>query len=196
MLTSLITFVLAYLVGSIPTGFLIARWRGVVDIRAHGSGNIGATNVARILGFKYFFLVFFIDASKAYLVLKLLAYYDLSQIMLIVAAYGLIIGNGASIFLQFRGGKGVATGFGILLALAPIIIPCAFAIWLVVRLITNTVGVASAVSLAALPPLAFYFLDSNWPLVGFICCMALWGMFLHRENIKQYVQNQSYPRAK
>src|SRR5581483_8545951 len=106
-----------YLIGAIPCGYLIARACGINDIRNHGSGNTGATNVGRILGLKYFFLIFFLDCLKAYAVLAVLAHYGFEQSDLIIPALALLVGNAFPLFLRFRGGKGVATSVGILAAI-------------------------------------------------------------------------------
>src|SRR5690348_15473304 len=111
-LNTLLTGTAAYLVGAIPTGYLIAKLKGITDIRQHGSGNIGATNVSRILGKHYFFLIFFLDAGKAYLFIHALKAHFSFNYLCIFASI-VLVGNGYSIFLRGSGGKGVATLFGL-----------------------------------------------------------------------------------
>src|SRR3989337_2711884 len=118
---SILYIIGAYLIGSIPTGYLITRYVRGNDIRRFGSGNIGATNVARFLGLKYFFLVFFIDACKAYTYLVWCACMGLPQEVVFFAAISLLIGNSCSAFLQGSGGKGVATIVGILFVVHPLV---------------------------------------------------------------------------
>ena len=101
------TALLAYLIGAIPTGYLIARLKGVRDIRQHGSGNIGATNVSRLLGIHYFFIIFFLDAGKAFLFMNTIKPYFPIDYLYFFAGI-LLLGNTCSLFLRFRGGKGVA----------------------------------------------------------------------------------------
>jgi acyl phosphate:glycerol-3-phosphate acyltransferase len=180
----------AYLIGSIPSGFLIARARGVADIREHGSGNIGATNVARVLGAQYFFVVFFLDFFKAYAFIITLAHYGCSQDFLLVAGGCLLLGNACSIFLNFRGGKGVATTFGILLAINPLLVLASAVIFLPVLYMTRTVGLASVVTLAALPLIAWVVCADNVAVFLYVVCTALLGIFWHRGNIVQLVTNK------
>jgi len=176
---------LAYIVGSIPSGFLVAKMRGVQDIRKLGSGNIGATNVARTLGIKFFFLIFFLDFFKAFSFLYLLHMFGFSQQNLIACALAIFLGNGFSLFLGFKGGKGVATSFGIVLALQPSLLIFLFIVWAIVFVYTKTVGVASIVVLAVMPFFSLYFLRSNFLLFSLMLCIAILGLFFHRNNIKK-----------
>src|SRR5438105_2150337 len=120
--------IISYLIGAIPVGYLIARFKGIVDIRKHGSGNIGATNVSRALGLPYFFLIFLIDAGKAFLTIWYLAPYATANFLYVCAA-AVLLGNGCSIFLQGSGGKGVATLFGLLVALQLSVILPLLMVW-------------------------------------------------------------------
>jgi glycerol-3-phosphate acyltransferase PlsY len=183
MIIELLIVVVAYLIGSIPSGYLIARYRGISDIRSHGSGNIGATNVARSLGAQYFFIVFFCDCFKAFAFLRFMIFNQASQLFLLVAALAVLIGNAASVFLQFRGGKGVATSFGILLALAPQLVFILFALWVLVLLLTKTAGIASIITLIALPIIS-WFIPISGLLMSLIVIMSCLGLWLHRDNIK------------
>lgn len=177
----------AYLIGSLPSGYWIARARGIDDIRAIGSGNIGATNVARALGIKYFFLVFFCDFFKAYSYLRALSLFGHSELVLIVASAALLIGNAASIFLQFKGGKGVATSFGITLVFYPQLVLVVFSIWLFMLFCIRNVGIASVVSLIALPFIANNMFHVDGYLFLFLLFMSIFGLWLHRDNIKIYM---------
>lgn len=103
IITNIIGLIGAYLVGSIPTGYLIAQWAGIADIRKHGSGNIGATNVARLLGVHFFFIVFFIDALKAYCYLRYMQSMTSDVLVHALIAIALLLGNIFSCFLEFRG---------------------------------------------------------------------------------------------
>ncbi len=182
---NLIYIALAYLIGSIPTGFLLARAKGINDIRKHGSGNIGATNVARILGKKYFFLIFFLDASKAFFYLMVLHILAVNYITILLAAAALLLGNAFSIFLRLRGGKGISTSVGILLALKPILAVLLFGIWFLVLMISRTVGTASIVALILLPILSWC--PCNTQLFFLILFMSALCLFLHRDNIKKLI---------
>ncbi len=185
MISNFIAIVSAYLIGSIPIGFLLARFKGVDDIRKHGSGNIGATNVARLFGPAYFFLIFFLDAAKAFLFLYWLQWMVVDSVVVVLAAAALLAGNAFSVFLQFRGGKGIATSVGILLALQPWLALIAFVVWLPLFILTRTVGIASMATLLLLPYLAWCFVPSDplfLSLTFFIAILCLW---LHRDNVRR-----------
>jgi glycerol-3-phosphate acyltransferase PlsY len=182
-------FIVAYLIGSIPSGFLIARLQGIADIRDHGSGNIGATNVARVLGIKYFFIVFFLDFFKAYALLLALSWYGFGPSFLVVASLGLLLGNAFPLFLQFRGGKGVATMFGVFMGLQPLLVVYAFICWLLVFILTSTVGLASIVTLLFVPFCSFFITPHSWWMGCFSAFVAVLGLFLHRNNIKAFLNN-------
>jgi glycerol-3-phosphate acyltransferase PlsY len=185
---------IGYVLGSIPSGFLLAKYGGISDIRKHGSGNIGATNVARVLGKPYFFLVFTFDCFKSYLYLWSLGWCKFSYTARIIASFGLLIGNGYSIFLSFRGGKGMATSFGVLLALAPKLLVGLLVVWSLVLAITHTVGIASVVAMLCQPILALVGLAENSGfLIGLLLFMSIWVLYLHRANIRRYIANLFIP---
>jgi len=178
---------LAYLVGAIPTGYLIAKLKGIADIREHGSGNIGATNVSRILGKQYFFLIFLIDAGKALLFIHAIKpYFDFDY--LCICAGIVLFGNGCSVFLRGSGGKGVATLFGLLVALSTHTAVMLFGIWAILLAITRTVGLASVGAAVWLPFCAY--LMHNPPLFLFSLFATLWIVQTHRSNIAAYWNNR------
>lgn len=148
--------VIAYLVGSIPFGFVIARARGV-DIRTVGSGNIGATNVFRILGRTYGILTFVCDVLKGYLPTALLPALAVTagfsgsvDGLRILCGAGAIAGHNWTCFLGFKGGKGVATSAGVLLGIAPAAIGIGMAAWLAVFLAFRYVSLASMLAAAVI----------------------------------------------
>ena len=150
--------VCSYLLGSIPSGYIVGRFAGV-DIRRHGSGNIGATNVLRLLGKKYGYSVFFLDALKGFLAVRLAIFFaehlgtarSYSDWFGIVAALACVFGHAFPIWLKFKGGKGVATSAGVMLGLAPIATIIAVIVWIAVFEITRYVSVASVTAAIALP---------------------------------------------
>lgn len=174
----------AYSVGAIPSGYLVARWAGLHDIRRFGSGNIGATNVARILGIKYFFIVFFLDAFKAYAYLIGAALWGASPMTLLWCAIALLYGNTWSLFLGGDGGKGMSTIIGILCAIHPVLFLYMIGIWLAALMYLRNVGIASVITMIMLPAVAYSFTD----LYGVIAVglMGLWIIWRHRENIRLY----------
>lgn len=188
MLLEMLLVFIAYIIGSIPSGLLIARMCGINDIRAHGSGNIGATNVSRVLGYKFFIIVLLADSFRAYGYLKLLEWFGFQMPILAACAAALFFGNGVSLFLKFRGGKGVATLIGILAAMAPWALVYGLVVWSAVFAFTQTVGVASVVALLALPFIMLLVPNTSTMLVVLACWMSALGIFFHRDNIRAFLQ--------
>jgi acyl phosphate:glycerol-3-phosphate acyltransferase len=179
----ILTAILAYFIGAIPTGYLIAKCKGINDIRNHGSGNIGATNVSRVLGKHYFFLIFFLDAGKAYLFIQLIKpYFDFSHLCIFASI--LLFGNGYSIFLRGSGGKGVATLCGLLVALNAKTALIVFGIWSLLLLMLQTVGIASVGAAIGLPFCAYATHNQSFFLFSFFA--TLWIIQRHQSNIAAY----------
>jgi glycerol-3-phosphate acyltransferase PlsY len=197
----------AYLLGAIPFGLLIGLSRGV-DVRSQGSGNIGATNVWRILGRRYGIACLGLDVLKGFLPVFLTRMYlsehffdlennaisETGQWAWLCVAGGAIFGHMFSMFLKFKGGKGVATSLGVLIGVWPYFTLAsliALAAWMLVWAISRYVSLASIVA-AALFPLGFLLLTwqidqwrfaSLWPLFAFSCVTALLIILRHRSNI-------------
>ena len=188
-----------YLFGSCPNGYLIARTRGV-DIRKHGSGNIGATNVLRVLGKKWGYLVFALDCIKGLVAVRvafaLAAYLHIppaqQDIVGVVGALTCILGHSFPIWLRFRGGKGVATSAGALLGLMPVAVLSVFIVWLVLYKLTRYVSVASIGAAIALPIFVYLYLRLGWvtgaSLLLFSILIAGVVIWRHRSNIKRLMQ--------
>jgi len=178
-----IAAIIAYLIGAIPLGYLIAQLKGIADIRAHGSGNIGATNVSRFLGMHYFFIIFFLDAGKAFFFIQLIKpYFDFSYLCIFAGI--LLFGNGCSLFLRGGGGKGVATLCGLVASLYPMTIVILLGIWALLLIISHTVGIASVGAAFCLPFYA-YTTDNN-AFFLFSLFAAAWIIHTHRPNIQAY----------
>ena len=173
----------SYLLGSVPTGYLLARSKGI-DIRDVGSGNIGATNVARALGKKAAIATFAGDALKGVIPVLIAGWLDLG--MEAEAAAGLIafLGHCFSVFLKFRGGKGVATGFGACLALAPVPALIAIALWGAIFLSTRLSSLA-ALAAALVLPLLIWLISEPPVLYYFALPVIAILIYNHRENIKR-----------
>ena len=185
----MIAFIVAYLVGAIPSGYLLARYIFGIDVTKHGSGNIGATNVARVLGSKkYFFLIFFLDFFKAagflYLARLLL---QPSHDKLLQLGFAVLLGNAYSVFLGFKGGKGVATSFGILVALfSGYVVSVFLGAWLLILPLFGRVDVASLAAsaittLGAL--LGYYYVTPQQQ--SFLLFLTFFIFVRHRSNISQ-----------
>lgn len=177
---------LAYLSGSIPFGLLIGRWVRRVDIRDYGSGNIGTTNAMRVLGARWAAVIFALDVAKGALPVWLAQEVVVS--LLGQAAVGLlaVAGHNWSVFLRFRGGKGVATSLGVLLATAPLAAGVAAIVWV---LTVAASGYASLGSMIGLTAAAAALLLSGQPEVlalmgAVLAAVAVWQ---HRANIRRLV---------
>jgi glycerol-3-phosphate acyltransferase PlsY len=185
---------LAYVVGATPFGFLAGKLRGV-DIRQHGSGNIGATNVIRTLGKGVGIPVFVLDVLKGLVPVWLAcsaaggAPERAGGYAFLPAAVALaaILGHSFTFWLGFRGGKGVATAAGALLAMAPVPLLCAAAVWAALFATTRYVAVASIGAAWALPLAFAAFMaargQTDWPGLGFCLFVACFVTFRHRANI-------------
>ena len=175
---------LGYACGSMPWGLWLPRVVAGVDIRTVGSGNTGATNVWRSLGFKLGLAVALLDIAKA-LVPALLARWFADDLLAVLAGVAAMIGHWRPLFLGFaRGGKMVATTGGVGLAVAPLATLAAAGVWIAVFLLTRYASVASIVGAASLPAFALLF-DASRPVVAFAAAAALAVAVLHRANISR-----------
>ena len=186
-----LTAVIAYLIGSIPTGFLMARARGV-DIRSVGSGNIGATNVFRILGKGPGIAVLLIDALKGYLPAKFLvlagaaATLQSREYHSLVAGFFAILGHNYTCWLRFKGGKGVATSAGVLIAWVPLALLIALASWLVVFMVSRYVSLASILAALVLP-FAVWGTGQRGHMIGVASVLSALAIYKHRANIQRLI---------
>ncbi|MGH7332636.1 MAG: glycerol-3-phosphate 1-O-acyltransferase PlsY [Candidatus Rokuibacteriota bacterium] len=172
--------VLAYLIGAVPIGFLVARAFGLGDIRGHGSGTIGATNVLRTLGRGAAALTLVGDMVKGAAAVWLGGL--LSGGAVAPCAVAAVVGNCWPIFLRFRGGKGVATGFGALLALVPMAVAPAIIVWLAITASFRYVSLASVLA-ALCVPLGALMLGYPWSSVAASALVAMIIIIRHHENI-------------
>jgi acyl phosphate:glycerol-3-phosphate acyltransferase len=176
----------SYFLGSIPTGFLWAKSRGI-DIRAVGSGNIGATNVMRTLGKWPGITVLLIDAAKGFLPVWAAPriFPDVGAVWLqITCCVFVIAGHNWTCWLKFRGGKGVATSAGALLAFLPWPMLCALGTWIIVFGIWRYVSLASICAAITLP-IATWFLEKDIPLFIFAALIAVVAIYKHKSNIQR-----------
>ena len=182
--------IIAYVIGSIPTGYLIVKAKTGQDIRTVGSGSTGATNVKRVLGKNYFFLVMLLDALKGALPVVLAKLFATVGVSLglapVIAAVAVIIGHSKSIFLQFKGGKSVASGVGTILALNWVVGIVIALIWGVITYTTKYVSVGSIIALV-ISPFVMYFLGAPIAYVAYCALGAIYIVYLHRENIKRLI---------
>ena len=180
----------AYLVGSIPASYLAARWFGGIDLREHGSRNLGATNLYRTLGWKFAIPVGLFDVAKGAMPTLLFASRAGDHPFLpSLCGLAAVVGHTLSPFVGFKGGKGVATAAGMLLALTPAAVGVAAVVWLVLVRLTGYVSVGSIAAAAAFPV-------ADWTLqpgrrtptdLGLDCLLAAFIIWKHRDNITRLV---------
>lgn len=179
-----IGYALGHLFGSVPCGLWIVQALHGIDIREYGSKNIGTTNVFRTVGAKTAALVMAADMLKGIIAVALINYLFHDHMVNVVTALGAVLGHSYSLFLGLKGGKGVATGLGLLLYLMPEACTISFGVWLVTVLITRYVSLGSIIASLTTPVLAWYF---DYP-VSYICLSVLCTFFIvirHTENIKR-----------
>ena len=192
--TYAITALAAYLLGSIPTGFLVGKARGI-DIRTVGSGNIGATNVLRILGKPAGIVVLLADALKGWLAVVLVtrgigtafgeqATTNERDAQMMVAALCAILGHNYTCWLRFKGGKGIATTAGVLTALVPWALVIIVSLWIVLLAVTRIVSVGSIAASFTLP-FASFLTTKNWKLTLVTGAMGALAIYKHRANIQR-----------
>ena len=199
-MTYIWALLIGYLLGSINFAVLVAKYKGL-DLFSLGSGNPGATNVKRIMGAFWGNTVFLLDFSKGYLAVfltqSILVLEGLNyDLLAILGLLGAILGHSFSIFLKFRGGKGVATTMGGLLALMPWVLVLGLVAWLIVFFSTRVVAMASIVFAISLP-ISFYFLH-DLPDVRWIFCIVLAILIVvrHYSNIQRLLSGEEHGFAK
>jgi glycerol-3-phosphate acyltransferase PlsY len=190
VIVALLCVLASYLLGAIPTSYLVSRYGAGIDLREHGSGNLGATNLYRVLGWKYAVPVALFDIAKgAVPVLFFAPLASRSELFALGCGVAAILGHVLSVFVRFKGGKGVATAAGVMLALTPIALGVAAAVWGVLVLLTGYVSLGS-IAAAAVLPFAVYLLESpSTPELLWIDTLIAAGViFLHRRNIQRLIK--------
>ncbi|MBL7905877.1 MAG: glycerol-3-phosphate 1-O-acyltransferase PlsY [Bacteroidales bacterium] len=188
-----IAMVIAYLLGSVPTSVWVGKWFFNLDIRTHGSGNAGATNTIRVLGLKAGIPVLLFDVFKAWLAVHISTYLsnpEFSQnqevIYWIVVGGLAVLGHVYPVFAGFRGGKGVATLVGVVIALYPASFLVILFFFILMMILTRIVSVSSISSSVVFPFIAiFIFGENRLPLVVLAVIIPAFVIYTHRENIKR-----------
>ncbi|MGZ8392022.1 MAG: glycerol-3-phosphate 1-O-acyltransferase PlsY [Gemmatimonadales bacterium] len=180
----------SYFVGAIPTSYLLSRLCAGIDLRKHGSGNLGATNLYRVLGWKYAIPAAAVDIAKGAIpVLVFAPQVSNSQVFALGCGVAAILGHVFSVFVGFKGGKGVATAAGVMLGLAPLALTVAAVVWAVLVRVTGYVSVASIVAAAVLPVAVYLLEDSTSPALLWIATAIAAGVILlHRRNIQRLLK--------
>ncbi len=187
----IISILLAYLIGSIPTGYIIVKLFTGQDIRTIGSGSTGATNVKRAMGKKWFFIVLLLDAFKGALPVVLAKVFSTAFVSIglipVLCAVAVILGHSKSIFLKFSGGKSVASGVGTILALNWQVGLIIALVWSVITYVSKYVSLGSIIALS-LSPFLMYFFHEPISYVAYCVLGAVYIIYLHRENVLRLVK--------
>jgi glycerol-3-phosphate acyltransferase PlsY len=190
-MVTVLMLVLAFVVGSIPTGVIVARAKGV-DLRKVGSGNIGATNVSRALGRKWATLVLLVDAGKGALPVLLLDRLFHDPWLPALGGLFAVLGQVFSIFLRGRGGKGVATSLGAGLALAPLpALGCA-TVFVIFYLLFRIASIGSLAAIASYPLFLWLFHLGTLPRLTFALAIAVLVVIRHKDNIKRLLRREEH----
>ena len=200
-MTGLVLAVLAsYLLGAIPTSFLAGKLFRGIDLRQHGSGNLGATNLYRTLGARYAVPVGLFDMAKGAVPVMLIApLASGSRYFAILCGIMAVVGHVFSVFVRFRGGKGVATASGVMLGLTPWAVLVSIAVWLVVVRASGYVSLGSMVGAIVLPVAAWLLHPLQRDIIWIQILVALAIVWLHRANIRRLLagtENRFGRRAK
>ncbi len=187
MIKVICLLIFSYLIGSIPNAFWIGKVFKNIDIRQKGSGNVGATNAARVLGYKYGFMTLVLDVLKG--AIPTYIGYKMGANLEIYAAICAIIGHSYSIFLKFKGGKAVATTVGIFLIISPYSILALLVVFFAIVFLTGYVSIASMVSALCLA-VAVYLFKGTTPEIIFSIIIGLFVIYKHKSNIKNLINKK------
>ena len=180
----------SYLLGAVPTSYLAGRLFKGIDLREHGSRNLGATNLYRVLGWRFAVPVGLLDAAKGLVpVLVFAPRVTTSELFALVCGLTAVVGHVFSVFVGFKGGKGVATAAGVMLGLAPAALGVAAAVWVVLVYLTGYVSVGS-ITAAAVFPIAVWLIDrpARAEMLWLDVAVAAAIIWLHRANIQRLLK--------
>lgn len=185
MISFIVSCIIGFILGSIPSGLIVGKLISGIDIRKHGSKNIGTTNIFRTLGARAAFIVLLADSLKGVLSIIIVSYiYPHNLLIAVSVGFTAFLGHNYSIFLGFKGGKGVATALGILLYFMPKLCLIIILIWLFVVLLTKYVSLASIIAAFCVPFLA-WFMNYERPLIFLGLFAAILVIIRHKSNISR-----------
>ncbi|HEX2167059.1 MAG TPA: glycerol-3-phosphate 1-O-acyltransferase PlsY [Longimicrobiales bacterium] len=192
-MTAALLLLATYLIGSVPTSYLVGRITRGIDLREHGSGNLGATNAFRVLGWRAATPIFLVDVTKGFLPVFFFPRIDGTEAIAWTLAYGAaaIVGHMFSIYVGFRGGKGVATGAGVFLALAPLAALGSLVVWMMLVFLTGYVSLASIVSAATLP-LLIALAGAPGAVLALSVALAAFVIYAHRANMRRLLRGEEH----
>jgi len=191
--TPILLLAAAYFMGAIPTSYIVGKLTRGIDLRQHGSGNLGATNAYRVLGWKAATPIFIVDIAKGFVPVYLFPQIDGSNAAGWALAYGAvaIFGHVFSIYVGFRGGKGVATGAGVFLALAPLAVLAGLIVWAALAFGTGYVSLASIAAVVVLP-IAVAFTVPSRSVLLLALGLAIFVIWAHRANVKRLLRGEEH----
>jgi glycerol-3-phosphate acyltransferase PlsY len=194
VLAYILTALVAYLLGSIPTGFLVAKARGI-DIRMVGSGNIGATNAFRVLGKRFGIFVLLVDALKGWVAVQIAAPLVAQAIpgapsdyLRITAGIAVILGHNFTCWLHFKGGKGIATSAGVLIGLVPWALLIILGVWIILFILTRYVSIGSIAASFTLPFATWFTTGHDIGLTAVTAALGVLAIYKHRRNIQRLLE--------
>ena len=190
MKIELLLVLFAYLLGSLPTALVVVRLFTGDDVRLKGSGNVGATNALRTAGWKAGVVVTVIDVAKGAVPVWLMKLYNPESVWIAAAMLATVLGHCYPVWLKFRGGKGVATGFGVFLVIAPLSALAALALWFVVLVIWRWVSLASMVASASFPMILKLIDNPDLVTLVAVSAAAVLIILRHGSNIRSMLAGE------
>jgi glycerol-3-phosphate acyltransferase PlsY len=191
-MSAIILLVASYLLGAMPTSYLVGRWARGIDLRREGSGNLGATNAFRVLGWRLAVPVLVVDMLKgwapAYLLPRLL---EVGAGWALAFGAAAIVGHVFSIYMRFRGGKGVATSGGVFLGVAPWAALAAIAVWVLIVAATRIVSVASLAA-ALVVPVVVWVTQGVGAVLWLSLALLVFVVYAHRANIQRLLRGEEH----
>ena len=188
MLLFFVLFILASLVGFIPNALWIGKMFKNIDVREFGSGNVGATNATRVLGWKLGVMVLIFDAFKGMIFIIIARKLGLEDIYVVLIGLAAILGHSYSIYLKFKGGKAVATSLGVMLVLIPKVVMILIIVFLLIVIISGYVSLAS-ISVAGLLPILSYIMYNN--IIALLSLVVgILVIWRHKSNIKNLLEGK------
>ncbi len=184
--------VIGYLMGNISSGYLVSKAYGLRDIRKHGSGNSGTTNVLRTLGWLPSVLTLAGDCLKGYLACMIGRALG-GDLGMLIGGFCAILGHDFPVFMGFRGGKGIATSLGLIIAINPMMAVAELVVQIIAVAITRTMSIASLITTVAFPVLTVFMergRDNYWLFVGFAIAASALSLFGHRSNIDRLIKGK------
>lgn len=189
----ILVLIISYFLGAIPFAYIMTSFITGKDVRQYGSGNVGATNAARVMGIKYGIIVGIMDIFKGFIAImaaKLLLYSSAPEYYLFLAALLAIIGHNWPVFLKFSGGKGVATTFGVILGIYPVVFLFFILIWFLLVIIGKYVSLASILSGILLPVIIYFYRGFDIYNIIFATILALLIIIRHHSNIDRLLKGK------